>query len=108
LPLSTQARKAPCPIYDALIAAVYSLETISISHRKNLRQPEAQQAVCYRPAFNKGADRSGLNLKGIAPAGRLEASGSFNPMVSHRVRIGSLDQVDRELIGWLRTAYEAA
>ena len=30
----------------------------------------------------------GINLKDVPPAGRLEASGSFNAMVSHRVRLG--------------------
>ena len=50
----------------------------------------------------------GLNLKGIAAKGRLEDSGSFNAMVSHRVRIEKADDVDAELVGWLKQAYEAA
>jgi hypothetical protein len=29
----------------------------------------------------------GLNLKGVRPKGRLEASGSFNAMVTHQVRL---------------------
>jgi hypothetical protein len=50
----------------------------------------------------------GINLKGVAPAGRLEASGSFNSMVSHRVRIESVKDVDKELVAWLKQAYESA
>ncbi len=50
----------------------------------------------------------GIQLKGIEPTGRLEASGSFNAMVSHRVRITKTDEVDDVLVGWLRQAYEAA
>jgi hypothetical protein len=50
----------------------------------------------------------GINLKGIAPTERLEASGSFNSMVSHRVRLSEAKDVDVELVGWLKEAYEAA
>ena len=50
----------------------------------------------------------GIQLKGVVPNDRLEASGSFNAMLSHRVRITTLNQVDEQLIGWLNQAYEAA
>ena len=39
---------------------------------------------------------------------RLEKSGSFNAMVSHRVRLASPTEVDAELIAWLKQAYERA
>ena len=39
---------------------------------------------------------------------RLEASGSFNAMVSHRVRVSKREEVDKELISWLKQAYDAA
>lgn len=47
----------------------------------------------------------GLNLPGVEPAGRLEAAGG---MCTHRVRLSSLQEVDAEVIGWLREAYERA
>ena len=50
----------------------------------------------------------GINLKGIEPTDRLEASGSFNAMVTHRVRVEAAKQVDKELVEWLKQAYEAA
>ena len=50
----------------------------------------------------------GLNLKDIPPQGRLEASGSFNAMVSHRVRLNEPGDVDDEVKGWLKAAYEAS
>ena len=50
----------------------------------------------------------GIQLKGVVPNDRLEASGSFNAMLSHRVRVTTLNQVDEQLIGWLKQAYEAA
>jgi hypothetical protein len=50
----------------------------------------------------------GLVLKGVAPVGRLEASGSWNAMVTHRVRVENLAQVDTQLISWLKQAYQSA
>lgn len=47
----------------------------------------------------------GLNLKGEEAAGRLEpASG----MCTHRVRLASLEELDADVTGWLREAYDRA
>jgi hypothetical protein len=50
----------------------------------------------------------GLKLKGVKPAGRFEAAGSWNAMVTHRVRITNPRQIDKEVLAWLKQAYEAA
>ena len=43
------------------------------------------------------------------PAGeRLEASGSFSAMCTHRVRVTSLKDVDAQLLKWLKKAYASA
>lgn len=50
----------------------------------------------------------GLKLKGVAPAGRLETAGKWNAMVTHRVRIHDPKQLDKEVLTWLKRAFEAA
>lgn len=50
----------------------------------------------------------GLKLKGVPVTGRLEPAGSWNSMVSHRVRLEEPDQADAKLLGWLKQAYEGA
>jgi hypothetical protein len=50
----------------------------------------------------------GIQNKGRAPEGRLEESGKWNAMVSHRVRIEDVSSIDEELICWLREAYKQA
>ena len=47
----------------------------------------------------------GLNLKGVEPAGRLETT---TGMCTHRVRLSSPDDLDTEVQGWLREAYDRA
>ncbi|WP_295995661.1 DUF5655 domain-containing protein [Rugamonas sp.] len=50
----------------------------------------------------------GLILPGRAAEGRLEASGSFNAMFTHRVKLESMDQIDAEIELWITQAYAAA
>ena len=50
----------------------------------------------------------GNGLKSRPAAGRIEASGTFIAMVSHRVKLDAIADVDNELVGWLRDAYDAA
>jgi hypothetical protein len=54
----------------------------------------------------------GIKLKGIAAtdliqADRLELAGSWNAMVTHRVRIADAKDINAEVLGWLKQAYEA-
>ena len=103
------AKAALRPIYDALIAKVEGFgKDVEIAPKKayvSLRRKK--QFACLQPSTATRFD-VGINLKGVAPAGRLEASGSFNAMVSHRVRVHEVKEVDDELIGWLRQAYDQA
>jgi hypothetical protein len=50
----------------------------------------------------------GIKLKGVEPSGRLESSGSWNAMVTHRVRINDPKQLDSEVMAWLKKAHDAA
>ncbi len=97
------------PIYDAILVAVQKFgKDIEVSPKKayvSLRR--GKQFAIVQPSTATRLDL-GLNLKDVAPAGRLEPSGSFNSMVNHRVRLEAIKGVDQELIGWLRQAYEQA
>jgi len=56
------------------------------------------------------ADRMdiGIKLKGAEPTDKFEAAGSWNSMVTHRVRVTDAKQVDAEVIAWLKRAYDTA
>lgn len=97
------------PIYEALIARVERFgDDVAIAPKKtyvSLRR--SKQFALVQPSTKTRVD-VGINLKGEAPTDRLEASGSFNAMVSHRVRLTDVDSVDDQLVDWLRQAYERA
>ena len=50
----------------------------------------------------------GIQLKDAAPAAARLQAGGFSGMVSHKVAVTSVAEVDDELAGWLRQAYERA
>ena len=50
----------------------------------------------------------GIKLKGTPARARLEESGSWNSMVTHRVRIEDPKEINAQVISWLRQAYDRA
>ena len=97
------------PIYDKLAKAVNKFgQDAQLAPKKayvSLRRNK--QFGLIQPSTKTRID-VGLCLKGVEPTERLEAADSFNSMVSHRVRLTSITEVDRELVGWLKQAYEAS
>ncbi len=50
----------------------------------------------------------GVKLPGTPAEGRFEEAGSWNSMVTHRVRIDEASQIDGEVVAALRQAYDRA
>jgi hypothetical protein len=50
----------------------------------------------------------GIKLKGAEPVGRFNAANSWNAMVTYRVQVTEPKQIDSELLGWLKEAYDKA
>jgi hypothetical protein len=97
------------PIYERLIELVRGFGSdVEIAPKLayvSLRR--SKQFAILQPSTATRLD-VGIQLKGVAPTARLEASGSFNAMVSHRVRLTSAKEIDSELKRWLKQAYDAA
>jgi hypothetical protein len=95
---------------DALIAGVAGFGPDAKASTNetyvNLLRATRKFAI-IQPASAKRLD-IGIKLVGLAPAGRLEAAGSWNAMVTHRVRIADPAEIDAEVLAWLRAAYDAA
>lgn len=97
------------PIRDALLTMVQGFGTdVEVAPKKTyISLRRNKQFGLVQPSTRTRVD-VGINLPDTEPTDRLEVSGSFNAMVSHRVRLTAVDQVDDELKGWLRQAYEAS
>jgi Domain of unknown function (DUF5655)/Domain of unknown function (DUF4287) len=95
------------PLHKAVEAAVNKLGSdVEFSPKKayiSLRRKK--QFGCIMPASTSRVEL-GLVLKGVEPGGRLEAS--TNEMFTHRIKVETAKDVDKELTGWLKKAYDAA
>jgi len=107
--LYPEGRRHLLPIHEALMRAVHGFgEDVEIAPKKAyLSLRRRKQFAMLQPAANH-VD-VGLILPGSRAVGqRLESASTFNALFSHRIRVHSLDEIDPELVGWLREAYDAA
>jgi hypothetical protein len=97
------------PIYDALIKTVSAFgKDVEVAPKKtyvSLRRNK--QFALIQPSTKSRVDL-GINLKTEPAAGRLEKSGSFNAMVSHRVKLEKPGDIDADVKAWLKKAYTEA
>jgi predicted transport protein len=66
-----------------------------------------RQFTLIQPSTKKRIDL-GLKLNDTPHSERLETSGPFGTMCTHRVQLTELEHVDNELIKWIKEAYEQA
>ena len=96
------------PIHGALMAAVATLgDDVELAPKKAyLSLRRRKQFGMIQPAA-KHVDL-GLVLPGLPVTERLESAATFNALFTHRVRVRSTDEVDPQLVGWIREAYALA
>ncbi len=97
------------PVYDAICKTINTFgRDIEFAPKKaNVSVRRAKQFAILQPSTATRLD-IGINLKGVAPIGKLEASGTWNGMISHRVRIESPEEFNKEIMLWLKRAYDEA
>lgn len=102
-------KEALRPVYERLAAIATALgPDVELAPKKaNVSVRRRKQFALIQPSTRTRVDL-GLILAGREPDGRLEASGSFNAMFTHRVKLTSVDEVDAEVIALLREAFDAA
>jgi hypothetical protein len=95
------------PIHDRLMASIVKFGDFEVAPKKgyvSLRR--RKQFAMIGPGSATRVD-VGLNMKGVPPTERLLAE-KPGGMCQYKVRVSRADEVDTELVGWLRLAYDAA
>ncbi|MCK8479626.1 DUF4287 domain-containing protein [Psychroserpens algicola] len=97
------------PIYKALITTIKPFgNDITITPKKtSVSVIRKRQFVLIKPATKTRIDL-GLKLPGVPTTERLGNSGPFGTMCTHRVQLTSENDIDAELIGWMKEAYNLA
>ncbi|MBE1302313.1 MAG: DUF4287 domain-containing protein [Alteromonadaceae bacterium] len=97
------------PLRDELIKIIKGLGGgVEIAPKKNyVSLRHKKQFALVQPSTKTRIDL-GINLKGVEPVGKLQPSGSLGSMVSHKIAIHALADIDDEVEAWLKRAFEAA
>lgn len=97
------------PIYEKLIKEVSKFgKDLEIAPKKayvSLRRKK--QFALIQPSTKTRVD-IGINLKSAEPDTFAQAAGSWNTMVSHRIKISDVKEINKEVIKWLKEAYKNA
>ena len=101
-----KGREALIPIYDELISFIKTLGSdITITPKKgSVSIIRKRQFVLIKPATKTRIDL-GFKLKDKPTTDRLENSGPFGTMCTHRVQISDVNDIDSELKDWIKEAY---
>ncbi len=97
------------PLYDKIAKAVNALgKDVEFAPKKaNISLRRNKQFGLIQPSSKDRIDL-GLILRGTPAKGRLEDGASWNGMCTHRVRLSSPEDFDKEVLSWLKQAYEQA
>ena len=94
------------PVYDALVEAMAAFgDDVEVAPKKSAVSMRRSKQFAVIEAASSRRIQLGIQLKGVEPTGRLLTG---NAMCSHKVSITSLEEIDDELLAWLREAYARA
>ncbi len=95
------------PVHEQVMAAIAGFGPFEIAPKKTyLSLRRKKQFAMVGPA-TKTQVEIGLNADGLPAGGRLVAQ-KPGGMCRYKVRISAPVEVDDELVGWIRSAYDAA
>jgi len=95
------------PIHDALMAHIEGFGEFEIAPKKGyISLRRKKQFAMIGPGTNTRVDL-GLNMKGIDGTDRLEARPA-GEMCQYKVKLTDAGEVDAEVVGWIKTAFESA
>lgn len=102
-----KGKEALFAIYEKLIAEIkeFGSDIEIVPKKSSVSLITKKQFALIQPSTKTRVDL-GIKIKDKEPKGRLENSGPFGAMCTHRVQITDVSQVDEEVMSYLKEAYE--
>jgi hypothetical protein len=95
------------PVHEAVMTAIASFGSFEVVPKKGYVSLRRKKQFAMLGPGSKGRLEVGLNSKGIEASSRLEAQPPGG-MCQYKVFLTSTAEVDADLIGWIRQAFESA
>jgi hypothetical protein len=97
------------PLHDALMTVINAFgDDIELAPKKGyLSLRRKKQFAMIQPTTATRIDL-GLILKDVPATEWLESAAGFNALFTHRVRVNTINDVNAQVISWLKQAYDLA
>jgi len=104
-----KSKETLLPIYKVLVETIstFGKDVKVVPKKTSVSMVRNKQFALIKPATKTRIDL-GLKLKDKPTTERLENSGPFGAMCTHRVKITSIEDINAELLAWLEEAYQKA
>jgi predicted transport protein len=94
-------------IYDKLKASIEGFgDDIEFAPKNSYVSVRRKKQFAMLIPATKTRYEIGLNLKGQEPEGILEIDTKTNGMCSHKIHLNELEDINHEIMDWLKKAYE--
>ena len=103
-----KGKESLIPIYEQLLSTIQKLgDDVKVVPKKtSVSLVRNKQFALIKPATKRRIDL-GLKIKDKPTTDRLQNSGPFGTMCTHRVCLSEASEVDEELLNWLKEAYQS-
>jgi len=97
------------PIYQKLIAEIQRFgKDIEIAPKKSYVSLRRKKQFALLQPVSKTRYEIGIILKNQPAKGKLEAITTANAMCTHKINLSGEKDIDKEVIQWLKSAYDNA
>ena len=96
------------PLYEKLLSEVIKFgKDVEVAPKNTYVSLRRKKQFAILNPATKTRFEIGINLKGQEPQGKLQTE-KPNSMCSHKINLTDINDIDKEVIEWIKTSYDNA